>query len=113
MISMGILRYSFCAKGISAMLRPCLMASLNRRRYGRDTRLRGRFHSRSRTAGGALLALLLPLFDFLQLLVDPHGDVLHDEIGHAETAFDFLHRLGTRAELEQDVITLAAFLDPV
>src|ERR1700680_895206 len=75
-------------------------------RAGRGYRSRG-------FACRALIARLLALLDFLQFLVDAHGDKLHHLIRYTELAFQFLYGFGLGCKLQQDVKTLAALLHAI
>src|SRR5581483_12016315 len=57
-----------------------------------------------------LLALLLPLLQTLQRLVDPHRDELDHQVRNTQPALELFHRLGARAELEQHVGALAVLV---
>ena len=60
-----------------------------------------------------LLALLLPLLQALQRLVDAHRDELDHQVRNAQTALELLHRFRAGGELEQHVGAFAVLVHPV
>src|SRR5271165_4632164 len=71
---------------------------LSRSRHHMLDRQAGRSRRR-RFTGGTLLALLLALLDLLQFFVDAHALEFHHQIGYAQAALHFEHRLRLGGEL--------------
>ena len=76
-----------------------LLAAVHAAAPGRWLRRRRRWPAAdaARACARALVALLLALFEPLQRLVDAHRQELDHQVRHAQTAFEFLHRLGLGA----------------
>src|SRR5579863_2798499 len=68
---------------------------------------------RRRFPRGALFALFLALFDFLQFFVDADALEFHHQIRDAQAPFQFDHALRFGSELEQNIESLTALLDPI
>src|SRR5579863_8481211 len=68
---------------------------------------------RSGTTGGAFIASLLALVDFLLLLVDAHGDELDHHVGDAHAALHFVHQIGRARKNEQHVTAFVEFRNAI